>query len=572
MAGLEDLRRVLAQIDGRGYKAYLRIKGAYEASSFTLIVEHVQADPYAAPSRLRVRIPRGVAGYPLWSYRSSSRRVGLCSYLSEQFAIAARGIASRRGSGKSGLLSMEAPGQEVLERTSVLVQRGEVEARFVVGLPAAGRRVLGRQAAEMLCDDLPRIVRRSLLYVSNDCDELRSWVELNEDADVLRASLAERRIVAFVADDSVLPRRSGVDPRPLLTDTVVKFRSPESLRQKFELPNRGRVTGMGIPPGVTLIVGGGFHGKSTLLSALEVGVYNHRPEDGREYVVAIPSAVKIRAEDGRRVEGVDISAFIATLPQKRQTSCFCTDDASGSTSQAANIVEALEMGSQLLLMDEDTSATNFMIRDHRMQELVAKEKEPITPFIDKVRQLYRNYGVSTILVMGGSGDYFDVADTVIAMDEYVPENVTEQARAIAARYRAERTPEGGDSFGPLVERIPLRSSLDPSKGARDVSVKTRGVRTVLFGRETIGLDAVGQLVSHCQTKALADALVYARERYMRGERTLNEVLDLVIDDVRLGGLDVLSTRPAGDHAMFRKFELGATINRLRTLRVRQRRR
>ena len=178
----------------------------------------------------------------------------------------------------------------------------------------------------------------------------------------------------------LLPRRSGVDDRPLEGGGVVPFRSPESLRVVLQAPNAGSVPGMGVPVGVTLVVGGGFHGKSTLLRALEAGVYNHRPGDGRERVVSDPDTVKVRAEDGRAVAGVDISAFIDGLPLGQDTHHFTTPNASGSTSQAATIVEALESGAHALLVDEDTSATNFMLRDRRMQSLVPKDAEPITPF------------------------------------------------------------------------------------------------------------------------------------------------------------------------------------------------
>ena len=303
----------------------------------------------------------------------------------------------------------------------------------MVGLPARGRRVLGRQAAAMLCDDVPKIVNNTLKYASIDKKRLTAHLNAAEDADTLLAQLPELGLVAFVVDSSILPRRSGVDDRPLRGDHVIPFRSPDSLRVEVTLPHAGRVTGMGFPMGVTLIVGGGYHGKSTLLSALERGVYNHIPGDGRELVVTDPTAVKIRAEDGRRVEGVDIRPFINNLPDDSNAAAFRTDNASGSTSQAANIIEALEVGAKTLLLDEDTCATNLIIRDARMQTLVEKSGEPITPFVDRVRQLSDEQGVSSILVLGGSGDYFDVADTIIRMDAYTPRDVTVKAQAIASR-------------------------------------------------------------------------------------------------------------------------------------------
>jgi predicted ABC-class ATPase len=566
MSTHNDLRRILNRIDGKGYPAYKDIQGKYEFPGFTLLVDHVQGDPFAAPSRLRVRVPQGVAGYPPDTYSQPSRSIALADFLTRAFDAACSRSSGRRGSGKSGLIAIDRPGQQVLERTSMLVDEEAVEARFVVGLPAAGRRVLGRQAAAMLCDDLPRMVESALHFSANNHAALYRHIKTAEDADWLRSQLAANGLVALVADGAVLPRRSGVDDRPL-RQGAIPFQSPSSLRVEFQLPNAGPVAGMGVPAGVTLIVGGGYHGKSTLLNALERGVYNHIPGDGRELVITDEGAVKIRAEDGRAVSGVDISPFIGPLPNGADTRHFATANASGSTSQAANIVEALEAGARVLLVDEDTAATNFMIRDHRMQELIAKEREPITPFIDKVRQLYDERGVSTALVMGGSGDYFDVADTVIAMDAYAPHDVTDQARAIARKYQAERRQEGGDRFGDITPRTPLAESLDPSKGRREVKISARGVKTILFGTSEIDLTAVEQLVDPSQLNAIGQALYYARQRYMDGRRTLPEILDAVMADMDRDGLDALDRRSVGDLARFRRYELAAALNRLRTLRV-----
>lgn len=566
----DDLKRILSRIDGRSYSAYKDIAGAYDFPQFTLIVDHVQGDPFASPSRVRVRVPQTVAQFPPSLFSNKSRRIGLEGYLAAAFEQACRRAAGRSGSGKSGLMEIDGPGQEVLEQTAVSVTPNYVEARFRVGLPARGRTVLGYAATDMLCEALPEMVQAALLYKNRKPAAVQRYVEVNEDADALRAQLAAAGLVAFVADGAILPRRSGVDERPLQDGNVIPFQSPNSLRVAFTLPNQGQVTGMGIPAGVTLIVGGGFHGKSTLLTALERGVYNHRPGDGREFVVTNDKAVKIRAEDGRYVAGVNISPFINNLPFGQATTAFSTDNASGSTSQAANILEALELGAELLLIDEDTAATNFMIRDQRMQALIAKDKEPITPFIDKVRQLYDELGVSTILVIGGSGDYFEVADRVIALDSYVPQEVTAAAQAIAEANKQQRQAEGGQSFGQLTPRAPLPNSLDPSKGRRDVNVKTRGLHAIQFGEDNIDLGGVAQLVNSSQTRALADALVYGLEKYVDGKRPLADIIHCIMADIAEQGLTVISDfrYPVGDLAYFRPFELGAALNRLRTLRVR----
>ncbi|MDJ0898551.1 MAG: ABC-ATPase domain-containing protein [Xenococcus sp. MO_188.B8] len=562
-----NLRSVLLRLDGASYKAYKDIKGNYQFSDFTLIIDYIQGDPFASPSKFRVKVPQSIAQFPKQLYKSRSREIALRDYLTRQFYHVASQISFRRGTGKSGLITIASLKQEVLERTSAFIDDNDLEIRFVVGLPARGRRILGRQAAEMLCEDIPNIVEQALFYDSLDHQAIQHQVETVEDADWIRQQLSSKNLTAFVPNGAILPRRSGVDNRPLV-ENAISFQSPSSLEVAFNCPNRGAIKGMGIPEGITLIVGGGYHGKSTLLQAIELGVYNQIPGDGRELVVTNPNAVKIRAEDGRSIAGVNISPFINHLPGGKSTTNFSTTNASGSTSQAANIIEALEANAQLLLVDEDTSATNFTIRDRRMQMLIAKEKEPITPFIDKVRQLYSDYGVSTILVMGGSGDYFEVADTVIAMDNYQPYDVTEQAKAIAKDYPSNRNTEGGTAFGEITPRAPVNSSIDPSTHKRSVKLKVREVDDIAFGTEDIDLAAVSQIVDSAQLRAIAYAIVYAKDHYLDRQITIPEILDLVMRDLAEQGLDILTDFTQGDLALFRRFEFAAALNRLRTLKIR----
>ncbi|MGJ3252458.1 MAG: ABC-ATPase domain-containing protein [Elainellaceae cyanobacterium] len=572
MVNSQRLHDMLLDLDGRGYKAYKQIQGRYEFPNFMLFIDHVQGDPFAAPSSLRVQIPQvssngGQVRFPANLYQSKSREIALRDYLTRQFNRVASELRGKRGSGKSGLIAIARPGQQVIDRNSALIGDDYVEARFVVGLPAQGRSILGRQAAELLCDDIPDIVERALNYGSLDATEIQHHVETIEDADWLRQQLQARGLVAFVPDGAVLPRRSGVDDRPL-AEHCVPFQSPDALRVAFERPNLGQITGMGIPNGVTLIVGGGYHGKSTLLEAIALGVYNHIPADGREMVVTTPSAVKIRAEDGRSITGVDISPFINRLPQGRSTTRFSTENASGSTSQAANIIEALEVGTEMLLVDEDTSATNFMIRDRRMQALIAKDKEPITPFIDKIRQLYDDRGVSTILVMGGSGDYFDVADLIIGMADFQPRDLTEQAKAIAQHYATDRAAEGGETFGDLTPRVPLSKRLDSNSDPRGPKLKVRDVDEIRFGSEDIDLSAIEQIVDIGQLRAIGKAIARLQDRYLGDQYPLQDAINRIIADIDADGLDVLTRYPEGDLAVFRSFELAAALNRLRSLEVR----
>jgi predicted ABC-class ATPase len=576
-----DLRDLLARIDGRGYRAYKDLLGSYQLGDCELHVDHVQGDPFAAPSKLRLRVPAAVAGFDAALSDGSIRRVALEDFLARE----ARGVLAParrggRGSGKSGLIAIDAGGQEVLERTAVVIDPDFVEARLSVGLPAAGRRVLGREAERLLLGDLPDLAGRALDAGALDPERMQGFVEAIEDQEHLRAQLEGAGLVGFLADGSVLPRESGASDRPL-RDGAVLLEAPPELRRELGLPRRAgaaarTLTGLGIPEGVTLIVGGGYHGKSTLLRALERCVYPHVPGDGRERVVCRNDAVKIRAEDGRRVEQCDISAFIDGLPHGRSTTAFCSEDASGSTSQAANIVEALEAGAGVLLLDEDTSATNFMVRDARMQALIAKDHEPITPFVERVRELWEGHGVSSVLVMGGCGDYLDVADTVIEMRNFLPRNVTDAARRVAAQQPSARRREAAGPVHRAAARAPLPESLDPSHGRRDVKIDARSAHELGYGRETIDLRALEQLVDRSQTRATGFALELARRSFFDGETTLAEVLDALEQRIEQAGLDVLDPghargpRHPGDFARPRRFEIAAALARLRTLRMRQR--
>ncbi len=579
--GLDDLRAALHRIDGRGYKAYRDVRGRWEQPDLVLCIDHVQGDPFAAPSRLRLRVPQETAGLPAHLFSNPVRRTALADFLTRRAAQAARG-GRRRGSGKSGLVEVDAGGQQVLERTACVVTDAWVELRVQAGLPAAGRRVLGREAEELLCDELPELAAAALRWERLPQEEATRFVDCVENQEHLRGQLAGRGLVAFVADGAMLPRESGASDRPLAADEAVPFEAPAGLRVELSLLHpvdgpdgpRDRLSGLGIPQGVTLVVGGGYHGKSTLLRAIERAVYPHVPGDGREWVVSDRGLVKIRAEDGRRVEQVDIGAFVADLPQGRSTAQFSSDDASGSTSQAANIVEAIEAGATGLLLDEDTSATNFMVRDARMQALVAKEHEPITPFLERVRELHERLGISTVLVMGGCGDYFDVADTVIAMRVFRPEDATREARAIAEAAPSGRRVEALAPFEAVTERFPEASSFDPSRGRRDVKIDAKAQDLVLFGSDAIDLRCVEQLVELSQTRAVGHALHLAATRFVDGKATLREVVDRLEACFDTEGLDALDPHHRDGHhpgnfARPRGLEVAAAINRLRTVRMRQ---
>lgn len=506
------------------------------------------------------------AAFPSALYASRPQRIALQDALTRKFGqLAARASGQARGSGHSGMVSVSRCGQEVLERTACHLDpaTGAVLLRLEVGFPANGRTINARELDKLLFDLLPRCVQGSLVYSAWKPERLRAIADLAEDQAYIRQALPKLGLCAFVADGSILPRSSGVSQLPM--EGAVPFRSPDSLSVTLDLPHRGKLTGMGVPRGVTLIVGGGYHGKSTLLKALELGVYDHIAGDGREYVITDSSAVKVRAEDGRSIVNTDVSMFIRGLPNGKDTAAFSTQDASGSTSQAANVVEALEAGAGVLLMDEDTSATNFMVRDELMQRVIRRDMEPITPFLDRVRELYDCRGLSTILVAGSSGAYFHPADHIIQMDRYVPRDVTDLAKKEAAAF-----PLRSDPLPPAEDpNFARRPKADPAYAQNDrVKVKSLGRDGVLIDRENIDLRCVEQLADGEQTAALGLCLVYARRHLFDGKRTLAQIAQALETLMDQKGLEALC--PGRDSVPFlarpRRQEILACLDRWRGLK------
>ena len=566
MKSRQELEQLLFSINGQGYGAYKSIKGEYNFGKYILSIDHVQVDPYAPPSKVRIIMNRKVTGIPDELLDSKSKIIAVSDFLTREFYKKAEIYSQKiNATGGSGMIVIDRCGQEMLERTSVLIKDNRVEVRFEIGLPAAGRRVLGKEANRIFSQTLVKIVDAALLYENIDHSELKNQISLMIDQEYIREELKRRNLVAFVANGSVLPRESGVSDKPLRDG--IPFQSPKSFETYMDLPSGKHISGMGIEKGITLIVGGGYHGKSTLLKALERGVYNHILGDGREMVITCFDAVKIRAEDGRNVEKVNISAFINNLPGNKDTHLFSTENASGSTSQAANVMEALESGTSLILIDEDTSATNFMICDGRMQKLIARQKEPITPFIDKVKPLYKDLGVSTILIVGGCGDYFDVADRVIMMDEYIPKDVTDRAKEIASTDGYKREFLADNVFGKVTHRVPLKTGF--SLSGKEERLKAKGKYTILYGWNNIDISGLEQLVDESQTNCIAVMIGFLKNKVIDEKKTIEQSLDQMYRHIEKSGLDSISpyTGHPGNLAMPRKQEVFAAISRYRGLVV-----
>ena len=564
MRTASELREQLKRIDHRSYPAYKELRGQYDFGDYILSIDHVQGDPFAAPSRLSVLVSGSRAGFPAELFDTMPKRITLQDQLARAFGRAIqKGSFQAKGSGKSGLLSVSRCGQQVLERTALRIAGGgAITLRFEAGFPASGRTIQAGELGKMLFTILPEGVRSSLFYERADREKLKRAVRLCENQQFIREKLEELSLCAFVADGSILPRESGVSERPM--KGAVPFQSPETLRITLALPDGSKISGMGIPKGITLFVGGGYHGKSTILQALQNGVYNHIEGDGREYVITDDTAFKLRAEDGRSISGVDISPFIKNLPNGKDTVHFSTEDASGSTSQAANLMEAAESGSRLLLIDEDTSATNFMIRDQLMSQVITPFEEPITPFISRVRSLYTDLGISTVIVAGSSGSYFHVADRVIQMKEYVPYDITRKAKQAAEAFPS-MTGEKEPFPSFTKRRVP---KPDPVIQKEDrVKLKAMGTSELMLSRECVELRYLEQLKDQEQTLALAYLLRYVEKKLFDGKKSLEEIGMLLEKQLREQGMESLFERgeTIASLARPRKQEIMACINRYRRL-------
>ncbi|EGQ8481595.1 P-loop domain-containing protein [Vibrio parahaemolyticus] len=488
---MDQLTATLKKIEKQNYRAYQQIKGQYDFTDFTLFIDHVQGDPYASASRFRATRAWSLTGLEWLKDESPAFQRAARDFIARSFEQFAR---------QENTVSIALNGQTVLDSTAVLFTEEGIELRFRVNLPAEGRSVLGKKANNILTFHLPKFIRRATLERELDREAMVKHCQVVEDQSALREQLEAHNLVAFVANGSVLPRIAGNCDLPM--KEAVEFTAPESLQVTLHAPNKGYVTGLGIPKGITLIVGGGFHGKSTLLNAIERSIYDHIPGDGREYIVTDQKAMKIRAEDGRCVHHLNLSNYINHLPMGKDTADFSTQDASGSTSQAAWLQESIEAGATSLLIDEDTSATNFMIRDERMQALVAKGDEPITPLVDRIGQLRDELDISTIIVMGGSGDYLDAANTVIQMHDYQAVDVTEKAKQVIAQHPTQRHNESEESlqtFRPrALNRVALMNILTDGK----FRVSAKGKDSLRFGKEFTDLSALEQIESADEVNAI----------------------------------------------------------------------
>ncbi|MBU3075138.1 ABC-ATPase domain-containing protein [Clostridium estertheticum] len=566
MKNSQVLKMEIDKIDGKSYRLYKNLEGEYDFGSFVLCIDHVQGDPFASPSRIRVIVDQNISKFPKEIFDNKIKNIAVADFLTREFYYNINKCSEKVfGSGKSGLIAISKCPQEILDRTSIIIDEDKIEARFYVGFPARGRSVLARELEKILYNVIPNIVEKTLIYKNIDSEKLTSRVTLVEDQEYIRRSLKSLGLVAFVANGSILPRESGVSTKALKGG--IAFASPKALEVEFNTKSHGKIRGMGIKAGITLIVGGGYHGKSTLLKALEHGVYNHIEGDGRELVITDESALKVRAEDSRCITKTNISLFISKLPNGKDTIEFSTENASGSTSEAASIIEGIESGAKVLLLDEDTSATNFMMRDDLMQKLVSKEKEPITPFIEIVRPLHKQNGISTIMVVGSSGEFFDVADSVIQLDNYEAKDVTKEAKKLSRGNIMQRIIDRDLKTNIGFNRVVKAGTI--TQGDKGIKMKTIGLSVLSINRDDIDLRSVEQIVDSEQVNAIGSIMKWAEVSLMNKGLNFGDMIDNIICQIDRNGLISMDRLKGGSGslAMPRKQEIMATYNRYRKLKI-----
>ena len=565
MPAPQELLNQITSLDGKGYKTYKNLQGkSFSFGLFQLTFEHVQGDPFAAPSRLSIKIGLKTAGFSKTHYENPLRKLALEDHLLREVDRHVQKCRGKiKGSGRSGEVAVQSPGQKIIRRSGMHIKDDSMTLTLFAGLPGDGRRVLAEECTRLFSEILPPVWEESLLAKSLDMNQVQRALDTLEDYSALSQLLAQNHWASFVVDGSLLPRASGVSDLPLKKGGVL-FSAPEELSAELHLPHAGKIRGMPVALGVTLIVGGGFHGKSTLLKAIQDAVYPHIAGDGRERIATQPTAVKIRAEDGRSVQSINVSGFMDNLPLIASTENFSTLSASGSTSQAVNILEAIETGSSLLLMDEDTCATNFMIRDARMQALIASNQEPITPLVDRIGELHKDLGVSTLLVMGGSGDYFDSADQVIAMESFQPKLVTAKAKQIVQENPGSRKTETSQPLPKVPMRTRNLSTLDFSRGKKTCVIQTQKLTALILGRTEIDVRYVEHLVEMGQLELCGWILKQLKDRQGKDPNVSNnEAIKNILEAIETGELESVTPFNNGLLALPRLQDVMAVLNRLR---------
>ena len=505
---MKALYQKIRTLNGKNYGLYKSLaERPWDFGDFVLEFLHVQGDPYAPASRVTIRAKLQILGYAAEWGGSFERRLALSDFLHRKLSR----LVQEKYPDKDAAVIFDVAGPEMLVRNSLWIDNGELRACLQVKLPGEGRKIQAELAAEILTMVLPDLVSAGLYYDKSDEGALQEHYRVLAERKEILSQLDACGLCAFVPDGAVLPRASGLSEMPL--EKAIPFVAPEEMAVTLNVCGR-EIRGMGIPKGISVITGGAFHGKSTLLQALTRSVYPHIPGDGREGIVIDETALRIGVEDGRSVRGTDLSMFVRDLPGGVSTKNFNTLSASGSTSEAANLLEAMEAGSQTFLIDEDSSAVNFLIRDIRVRKLLGDDREPLIPLTDRIKELAAA-GFSFILVAGACGDYLDLADNIIVMANYKAECAKFSPAPSTSSWRGE-APTGSTEPAEVTQPRSFVTYMQPlQKSVRPTSAVERQVKVKLSGDTLL---QIGFLVS--DTSRL-NTLVDKQQRFGAGFLLLN---------------------------------------------------
>jgi predicted ABC-class ATPase len=572
MKDRKEFYNLLAEIDGQPFSEYEKLLGDFDFARFVVKFPRLDVSAGADDPVFTVRVPQSIAELPGHLFDSPIRRTALEDLLTRNLAGQAAKIARFNESGlaRRNVLVAE-PGQKILPRTSVIVTKEYVEACLRIALPYKVFRTEGAEdprlvdaemARKVFFEDLPEIISSGLLCCNLNLSETEHFVDTMEDADRVRQTLPTLGMVSFVGEGSLLARQWQSDEPDF--EKIALFEVDEDAQTEVEVPNAGSLKGLGVPAGLTVVVGDLANGRKDFMDAVAAGVYNHVPGDGREHVVTVSDAVQVAVDYGRSIQEVNLTPF-CTEADGCDPSSYSTSSADAFLSQAAATIEALEVGARVLVVDEHSSAPAFLTTDARVSQLLGET--PRASLAQRARQMVDELGVS--IVVGGENlvaEYIPVADTVLKVEDYQVTDITDKAKALNLEVPPEAPAVNLESMLARSRWI-MPSSIDASVGRLDQVIDAIDEATIQFGRSTIELDGVQQVADDSQLLTIGLLLYYAKLRYMQEGYPLREMLDMIDRDLSSEGLGTISRDPRGDLARPRRYELAAALNRLRTFRV-----
>jgi predicted ABC-class ATPase len=568
MKDRKEFYNLLAEIDGKPFSEYERLIGDFDFARYVIKCSKIEMARDGENPVFNIRVPQSIAELPGHLYDSPVRRTALEDYLTRNLCAVTGRIARFNESGwaRRNIIIAE-PGQKILPRTSVAVTKEYIDARIRIALPykvyVSGERLVdGEMARKVFFEDLPEIVSSSIFCCNLDLGAAEEFVNGMEDADRVRQTLATLGLVGFVGEGSLLAREQGSDEPDL--SHIAPFEVADDARTEIDVPNAGKIAGLGIPAGLTVVLGDAANGRKDFMSALAAGVFNHIPGDGRETVITVSDAVQVAVDRDRVVQEVNITPFL-TESENGNPASYSTRSADSFISQAAATIEALEVGARVLIVDENTSASAFLTTDARVAGLLGAT--PRASLAQRARQMVDELGIS--LVIGGENlvaEYIPIADTVLKVEDFQVTNITEEAKALNLALPPEAPVV---NLAPMLARSRwiMPSSIDAAVGSKDVVISALDLNAIQFGRSVIELDSVPQIADESQTLTIGLLLYYAKLRYMQEGYPLREMLDMIDRDLSSEGLGTISRDLRGDLARPRRYELAAALNRLPTFRV-----